>query len=255
MIDIHCHILPDVDDGPKDIELSLSMARHAATEGITHIIATPHHRNGHFTNTKQEILSYVEVLNREIVKEEIPITILPGQETRMNGDMVEDYERGELLTLNNTDRYVFVELPSNDVPRYTKQLLFELKLKGLTPIIVHPERNRAIIENPGRLYRLVKDGTLTQVTAASIIGKFGKKIRNFSYQLIERSLTHFVASDAHNLSSRSFHLRAAYKQIEKGFGHAIVDELQENAQQLIDGKDIYAEEPIAIQKRKIFGLF
>lgn len=255
MIDIHCHILPNVDDGPNDVEMSLSMARNAANEGITHIIATPHHRNGHFQNTKQEIISYVQALNNEIVKEGIPITILPGQETRLNGDMVEEYEDGSLLTLNNTERYVFVEFPANDIPRYTKQLLFDLQLKGLTPVIVHPERNRAIMENPNRLYRLVKDGSLTQVTAASVVGKFGKKIKELSMQLIEHSLTHFIASDAHNVTSRIFNMKAAYDQIEKEFDRDLVDEFQLNAKLLVEGKDIYTHEPVEVRKKKRFGLF
>lgn len=255
MIDIHCHILPNVDDGSDNVEMSLSMARNAASEGITHIVATPHHRNGHYNNTKAEIISFVQALNDEIRQQGIPITILPGQETRVNGEMVEDYEDGNLLTLNNTERYIFVEFPTNDVPRYTKQLLFELQLKGLTPVIVHPERNRAIMENPNRLYRLVKDGSLTQVTAASVVGKFGKKIKELSMQLIEHSLTHFVASDAHNLTSRTFNMKAAYEEIEKEFDYDVADEFKINAKLLIEGKDIYAHEPVEVRKKKRFGLF
>ncbi len=255
MIDIHCHILPNIDDGSKDIGTSLAMAREAASEGITQIIATPHHRNGHYTNTKSEIISYVQVLNNEIKQAQIPISILPGQETRINGEMVEDYEKGELLTLNDTERYLFVELPSNDVPRYTKQLLFDLRLKGITPIIVHPERNRAIIENPNRLYRLVRDGVLTQVTASSITGGFGKKIKNFTLELIEHSLTHFVASDAHNLSSRTFNLKKAYEKIGKEFDSSLVEELKQNAELLVQGEELYVAPPEEIRKKKRFGLF
>ena len=256
MIDIHCHILPNVDDGPDDVETSLSMARQAAKEGITHIVATPHHRNGHFYNPKSEIIRFVAALNGQIQAAQIPITILPGQETRIYGEMVEDFEGGELLALNNTDRYVFVELPANDVPGYRNRRCFNVQLKGVPPVRVHPERNRAIMEKPNRLYRLVKDGALSQVTAGSIVGRFGKKIQQLSYQLIEHALAHFIASDAHNLQSRSFHMRAAYEEVAKDFGHEIADELFEiNPKQLIDGKEIYTHEASEVRRKKRFGWF
>lgn len=256
MIDIHCHILPKIDDGPSNIELSLAMARQAVQEGITHIIATPHHRNGHFDNVKADILIEVQKLNERLQQENIPVTILPGQETRINGEMLEDYENGNILTLNDTNRYVFVEFPSNDVPAYTSHLFFELKMKGLIPVIVHPERNRAIIEKPDRLYRLIKDGSLSQVTASSIVGKFGKKIQEFSLKLIEHSLVHFIASDAHNITSRSFHMREAFQEISKEFGIDAADEFQTNAERLMNGEDIYINEPIEIRrKKKRFRLF
>lgn len=250
MIDIHCHILPNVDDGPDHVELSLAMARQAADEGITHIIATPHHRNGRFENAKADILREVEKFNERLEKENIPVTILPGQETRMNGDMLADYESGNILTLNNTDRYVFVEFPPNDVPAYAAHLLFDLKMKGLVPVIVHPERNRAIMEKPNRLYRLIKDGSLSQVTAASIVGKFGKKIQEFSLELIEHSLVHFIASDAHNVTSRAFHMRAAYREITKEFGYDVADEFQTNAIRVMNGEDIYIDEPVEFRRKK-----
>lgn len=256
MIDIHCHILPNIDDGPNNIELSLSMARQAVDEGITHIVATPHHRNGHFDNIKADILIEVQKLNNRLQQENIPITILPGQETRINGGMLEDYENGNILTLNDTNRYVFVEFPPNDVPAYTAHLFFELKLKGLIPVIVHPERNRAIIEKPNRLYRLIKDGSLSQVTAASIVGKFGKKIQKFSLELIEHSLVHFVASDAHNVTSRSFHMQEAFQEISKEFGMDVADEFRTNAVQMMNGEDIYVQEPVEFRRRdKKFRFF
>lgn len=255
MIDIHCHILPNVDDGPNDVELSLAMARHAVQEGVTHVIATPHHRNGQYMNTKNEIVSFVQAFQEQLRQEDIPLTILPGQETRIHGDMVEEFKEGSLLTLNDTGKYLFVEFPSNDVPRYTKQLFFNLKLKGLIPVIVHPERNRAIMDDPNRLYKLVKDGALAQVTAGSLIGRFGKKIRELSFRLIEHSHIHFIASDAHNVTTRSFHMREAYDTLEDEFGSDIVEEFQHNAKHLIAGEDIYVIEPLEMKKRKRFRLF
>ena len=255
MIDIHCHIVFGVDDGAKDLNDSIEMAKAAVDEGITTIIATHHHHNGQYTNSKQDIISRVEILNDELKQRQIPLNILPGQEPRIYGEILGDYNNGQILTLNNSDKYIFIELPSGHVPRYTEKLLFDIQMKGLVPIIVHPERNQEIIENSDILYQFVKKGACSQVTASSVAGYFGKKIKKFSLQLIEANLTHFIASDAHNLSSRSFKMREAYAVVEKEFGMNGVYLFQENAELLIDSKTIYKEIPTRVKKRKILGIF
>ncbi|WP_026679383.1 tyrosine-protein phosphatase [Fictibacillus gelatini] len=255
MIDSHCHILPGIDDGAQTINDSLMMARHAANEGITKIIATPHHRNGQYVNTKLDILKYVELLNEKLNQENIPLTILPGQETRIHTSLLDGFDSDELLTLNDTGKYLFVELPSNHVPKNASQLFYELLLKGVTPIIVHPERNSELMEKPDLLFHFVKEGVLTQITSSSIIGKFGKKIKSFTEKILEHQLTHFIASDAHNISTRSFHLRGAYDYIEKQFGTQTRYYFQENAEQMVLGQTILVEDPQPIKKKKLFGIF
>ena len=254
MIDIHSHILPGVDDGAQTVEDSINMAKLAVEEGITKIIATPHHQNGKYLNSKNDILNRVIELNRVLQDENIPLEVLPGQETRIYGELVDDLDKGEILPLNQTN-YIFIELPSGHVPRYTEKLLFDVQLKGLTPIIVHPERNSEVIENPDILLNLVKKGTLTQVTAGSITGHFGKKIQKFSMQLIESNLTHFVSSDAHNISSRSFKVRESISEIEKEFGRQAVYYFRENAELLVNGQTIYKQEPSPIKKKRFLGIF
>src|SRR5699024_206620 len=203
MIDIHTHILPGVDDGAQTEDDSIEMAKAAVEEGIHTIIATPHHKNGSYDNVRENILTYTKILNELFQSEGIPLTLLAGQETRINGDMVEDLENGDILPINDT-KYVFVEFSSTQVPRYAKQLLFDIQVAGYTPIIVHPERNQELMERPNRLYEFVRKGALTQITAGSLVGKFGKNIQKFTHQLIEANLTHFIASDAHNTTTRSF---------------------------------------------------
>jgi protein-tyrosine phosphatase len=255
MIDIHSHILPGVDDGAQTIEDAIAMANAAAGEGITKIIATPHHKNGNYENPKQKILQHVEQLNAVLKERNIPLTVLPGQEVRIYGEMLKDYENGELLTLTNESPYIFIEFPSNHVPRYAEQLLFDIQMKGLIPIIVHPERNAEFIEDPELLYHFVKRGALTQLTAASVAGRFGKKIKKFSLQTIEANLAHFIASDAHNTTNRSFSMRKAYQVIKKEFGAGAVYLFYENAELLVDGKNVYRQQPERIKKKKFLGLF
>jgi protein-tyrosine phosphatase len=255
MIDIHSHILSGIDDGAQTIDDAIAMARDAVKEGITTIIATPHHKNGRYENPKQSIIASVKQLNEIIKQHDIPLTVLPGQEVRIHGDLLESYEKGELLPLAGDSRYLFIEFPSNHVPRYADRLLFDLQLKGLIPIIVHPERNAEIMENPDRLYEFVKKGILTQLTASSVSGHFGKSIKKFSLQLIEANLAHFIASDAHNTTSRPFRMREAYDVIDQEFGINAVYFFQENAELLIRGQAVYREEPERIKRKKFLGLF
>lgn len=255
MIDIHCHILPGVDDGPRTIEESLEMAKQAEQQGITTIVATPHHRNGSFDNSKNSIIQEVSFLNRELARENIDIEILPGQETRIYGELVEETSGEELLTVNNTGIYILIEFPSSHLPRYANKLLFDLQMKGFVPIIVHPERNREISENPGKLYQLIKEGALSQLTASSVTGKMGKKIKKMSLDLIFHHQAHLIASDAHNTTTRPFDLREAYETIEKEFGVSMRYTIQENADLVIEGKMVAKEIPQRIQKKKILGLF
>jgi len=255
MIDIHCHILPGIDDGAQTIEDSILMAKEAVQEGIRTIIATPHHKNNQYINEKTSILEKVSYLNQQLVKEDIPLKILPGQENRLYGEILEDYlEGGKILPLAESS-YLFIEFPSGHVPRYAERLLFEIQTEGLLPIIVHPERNQELIENPDMLYKFVKNGALTQVTAGSVCGYFGKKIKKFSHQLIEANLTHFIASDAHNVSSRSFKMAEAMDAVERNFGHDMVYLLKENAELLVKNQSVNKEIPEKIVRKKFLGIF
>jgi protein-tyrosine phosphatase len=256
MIDIHCHILPGVDDGPRTIKESLDMARAAVEEGITAIVATPHHRNNQFDNYYADIIEEVHKLNEALQVEGIPLTILPGQETRIYGEIAEGLEAKEILPIHQHTPYILIELPSATIPKYTKQLLYDLQLQGYKPIIVHPERNRAILDDPNLLYEIVKGGTLTQVTAASLLGKFGKKVQQLSFKLIDSNLCHFVASDAHNISNRTFVLREAYSLLEEEYGPGLVIQMQENAEEVINGRNIVGDVPERVKtKKKLFGIF
>jgi protein-tyrosine phosphatase len=257
MIDIHCHIIPNVDDGPKTMEESIEMAKAAVKEGIKTIIATPHHRNEKYENHHQTIYRKVEEFNRVLNKEKIDLKVLVGQEPRIFGEMIEGLQSGEVGSVNDKGKvkYVLVELPSGHVPRYTNQLVFDMQLKGYIPVIVHPERNQEIVENPEVLYQLVKKGALTQVTASSVTGHFGKTIKKFTHQLIEANLTHFIASDAHDTTNRSFKMVEAYNTIQKSFGTEIVYLFRENAELLVKGLSVHKEAPERVKRKKILGIF
>jgi protein-tyrosine phosphatase len=255
MIDIHSHILPGVDDGAKALENSIEMAGEAVKEGITHLYATPHHRNGRFENEKDSIVKQVAHLNQVLLNRGIPLNLIAGQEIRLYKDLIEDLDRDLLVTLHNNVNYLLVELPSSNVPNYAADIFYELSLRNYHPIIVHPERNSEIMENPDLLYTFISNGALTQVTASSIIGNFGKKIMHFSQDLIKSNMAHFIASDAHNVTSRGFHLTQAYETIQNQFGMDTRYYLQENAELVLKGESILIEPPSHIKKKKFLGIF
>ncbi|MET1179948.1 CpsB/CapC family capsule biosynthesis tyrosine phosphatase [Peribacillus simplex] len=254
MIDIHCHILPGVDDGSADMKESMNMARKAVESGITHLFATPHHLNEKYVNFKSGIIDHANSLNESLKQNNIPLTIHLGQEVRIHRDIFNSLEKKEILTLDDNGTYLLLELPSGRVPTYTQEVIYELLLKEITPIIVHPERNKELIANHKLLFELVQEGALTQLTSGSIIGNFGKSIQSFSKKIIEHNLAHFIATDAHNIGSRGFTLQHAYETITKSYGIQRTFYFKENAEQLLKNQSPAVEKPVPF-KKKIFGIF
>jgi len=240
MIDIHTHILPAVDDGARNEAESLLMLRAAIREGIHTIVATPHYNRKHSLE-KASILDKVENLKQLAKNDQLKIDILPGQEIRLYGDLLEDYQAGKILTLADNSNYMLIELPFKHVPQHTESLLHEIEAQGIKPVIVHPERNLEFLENPDKLYQLVAKGALTQLTTSSLIGYFGKNVQNFSRQLIERNWVHTIATDAHNTSDRPFNMSQAYEEIAKRYGVDYVSYFNGNARLMIEGKSVDVE--------------
>lgn len=230
------------------------MARKAVEAGITHIFATPHHFNEKYVNVKSDIIDRAVSLNESFQLENIPLTIHLGQEVRIHRDIFSSLEKEEILTLDDYGTYLLLELPSGRVPTYTREVIYELLLKGITPIIVHPERNKELIENHKLLFELVEEGALTQLTSGSIIGNFGKSIQSFSKKIIEHNLAHFIATDAHNIGSRGFTLQQAYETITKAYGIQRTFYFKENAELLLKNQSPTVEKPVPF-KKKILGIF
>ncbi|WP_027965267.1 tyrosine-protein phosphatase [Halalkalibacillus halophilus] len=256
MIDIHSHILPGVDDGAQTMEDSLDMARAAVEAGISTIYATPHHLNGRYENEQELVVKEVKKLQKAIEKELIPLTVLPGQEIRINGEAIEHLHNDTAMTLGGNTNYALIEFPSSSVPRFSKHTLFDLQMNQVKPIIVHPERNGAFLKHSHLLFEFVKRGSLTQLTASSVAGVFGKKIQNFSFQLLESNLVHFIASDAHrSTGGRSFHMKEAYDVITDRFGQELTDILQENAELVMNNEQVIVDPPVEVKKKKLLGIF
>jgi protein-tyrosine phosphatase len=230
------------------------MAKKAVEAGITHIFATPHHLNEKYVNIKIDIIDRVVSFNESLQQNNIPLTIHFGQEVRIHRGIFTSLEKQEILTLDDNGTYLLLELPAGRVPTYTQEVIYELLLKGITPIIVHPERNKELNENHKLLFELVQEGALTQLTSGSIIGNFGKSIQSFSKKIIEHNLAHFIATDAHDIGSRGFTLQQAYETVTKAYGIQRTFHFKENAEQLLKDQSPAIEKPVQF-KKKIFGIF
>lgn len=254
MIDLHCHILPGIDDGADTLTDSIDMAEKAVSQGITHILCTPHHNNGKYVNPKVEVIEKVAVLQAELDRRNLPLTLLEGQEVRITGDLIEEIQQNRILFTDLTDTYLLLEFPTMDVPAYTQQLFFKLRNMGKTPVIVHPERNAKFREDPNRLIPFLEMGCLAQLTAPSYIGVFGKDIQKTAKQMVDHHLVQMMASDAHGIKKRTFVMKEAFRQIAHDFGDNKVVEMEQVAKDLINGDAVTFPEYTEIKKKR-FGLF
>lgn len=212
MIDIHCHILPGLDDGAASLDASLEMARMAATDGIRTIVATPHVKPPCIE--KERIVAAVVRLNRELAHGDIPLKVLAGADCSASLSPP-DFKH---YTINGGP-YVLVEFPYTHIPANARDVLFGLNVNGYLPIITHPERNPSVIRNPGSLFNLLDSGVKVQITAGSLTGEFGSDVAYCARYLIKKRVVHFLATDAHSPTHRrpvlSKGLRVARKIIGK----------------------------------------
>ena len=253
IVDLHCHILPEIDDGSPDLESSLMLAKQAVNDGVTHILYTPHHLDNEYVNHKDDVIKATNEFQNELIAHQIPLRIFPGQEVDINGNLISKYD--DLLGIDANKRYMLLEFPHGNVPKYAEQMIFNLKKLGTTPVIVHPERNSEIQSNFKLLYNFIEKGALAQVTATSYIGGFGEKVAKISKQMVEHNLVQIVASDAHTLKGRKFVLHEALNQIADDFGENKAIQFEKNAEDLINGERVVAHDYSPIKKKKRFFFF
>ncbi len=196
--DIHNHSLPGVDDdGARDFDSAFRMLRLSVEEGVSEVVLTPHSRAVRKKLESGELLRQVETLRRACAKGEIAITLTLGMEVFLEPNLPELFEQGLALPINGS-KYMLVESPyTKALPRYTEDVLLGLQLKGVTPIIAHPERCDAFMAEPGLLAPFVERGMLVQVTAGSITGAFGATAKRTAEYFLKQGLVHVLASDGH----------------------------------------------------------
>jgi len=242
VIDVHCHLLPGVDDGPKTWEEALALGLRLAEEGITLAVTTPHVFWGRYPNPEPErIREGVAQLNRALAGR---LRVLSGAEVRIVPELRAWAERvtrsaGDRALLLNGASYVLLEFPPEVIPPGVEQLLFELLTAGVRPILAHPERNAALRYRPERLRRFVEQGCGIQVDAPSLLGDHGREVQRVAAHWIEAGWVHVVASDAHGLRVRPPKLRRAWEDVARTYGEAIARTLFiENPKAIVEGADL-----------------
>jgi len=201
MIDLHCHILPGIDDGAADVSVSLAMARASVDDGVSVVACTPHILPGLYHNTGPQIRQAVKDLQDVLDDENIPLRLVTGADVHIVPDFVDGLRSGRLLSLADT-RYVLVEPPHHVAPLRLEDLFFNLLVAGYVPILTHPERLTWINERYASIKRLVRAGVWMQITAGSLVGHFGRNAKYWAERMLGEGCVHILATDAHDTKRR-----------------------------------------------------
>ncbi len=237
MIDIHCHILPGIDDGPQEISESLSMLKMAELDGITDIIATPH-LSAVYSYNIDKINDSLRSLRARVIEENININLHYGLEVQMSEDIFKRHKNNlRELTINNEGKYMLLEMPFMDYPLYINDIIDIVISNDIIPIIVHPLRNARILTNTNILRDLKKRGVVFQFNKNAIMNGYQIKTSTLFYQLLKRGLVDIVASDAHSIDNRRPTLKKSYKKVAKRAGASVAETLfVQNPQRVIKGE-------------------
>jgi protein-tyrosine phosphatase len=217
MIDLHCHILPNIDDGAKSIDEAIGLVALAAEQGVSRMVATPHIHLGIYDNNVQSINAAYGVLCDALALTNIDIQVRAAAEVRISPEIMLFIEQQQLPFLGRYQQkdVLLLELPSSHIPPGTDKLISWLLAKNVLPMIAHPERNRELQSHPERITPFVRAGCLFQLTAASLIGDMGPSPQQLSEYLLKKKLYSIVASDCHSLNRRPPKLALAYDAIRQ----------------------------------------
>jgi protein-tyrosine phosphatase len=242
VIDIHCHILPDVDDGPKSWDVSVEMCRIAAADGITHIVATPH-SNDRYPYDRVSHTATLDQL-RHLAGRTPELSL--GCDFHLSYDNLQEVlSTPERYTINGS-RYLLVELSDYSIPAQIADCFLKLGDRGVTAVITHPERNTILRQNPQRVLEWVELGCIVQVTANALTGFWGQRVARIAAWLLEREAVHILATDAHDTQHRVPVLSAARDLVAQAFGHEVAQALvEDNPRAILTGKALpYSPKPV-----------
>ncbi len=254
MIDLHCHILPGIDDGAVDLAESIQMAELAAADGIHAIVATPHNGNGVHTQRLEEIQRLVSDLQNLLEELGVPLRVHAGAEEHFRPELIDDVGNGRVIPLDPAGRVLLLEFPFMTLPDGIEERIFRLQTMGYTVLLAHPERNVVFQHEIERLTQLVQAGCLTQITEMSLTGELGEPAFDCAVEIVERRMAHILASDAHSADFRYPRLSEGVKILRKitkseDVGRRMVLDWP---QALLTGVPIECPEPLQPKRKRFF---
>lgn len=244
MYDLHAHILPGLDDGPKTADVTLEMARVAAENGTKVILATPHRKDVTEESSVGHVRNLIANMNARIQEQGTNLSLVLGMENHLDVDLPHEIEAGRALPMNGS-QYILIEMPFFGRPDWIEGTLAKVQALGLIPVLAHPERIQAFQEDVELLVGFINQGMLSQITAGSLLGAWGNEVEEFTNALLERRLAHIIASDTHFLGHpRSPELTPGVEMASRIVGaeaaHAMVTD---TPKAILEGKGVDVEPP------------
>lgn len=250
MIDIHCHILPEVDDGSRSLKESIEMALIAKEQGIKKIVNTSHYHPDFRYKKGAELLKELNDFNNVLKENKIDIEVVIGNEIYYTKDLIKQIDDLDFYTLNNS-RYILIELPPTNFPSDLCNIVYELKEKNYVPVFAHVERYREVQENPELIYDVINAGAIIQINSHSILGKSGKELQRTCNTLISRNMVHVVGTDAHSSRRRTPIFLDAYKYVCETYSKEVADNLFiKNSNAIIHDEDLNISRPYKEEVKK-----
>ncbi|MFA5685261.1 MAG: CpsB/CapC family capsule biosynthesis tyrosine phosphatase [Lysobacteraceae bacterium] len=232
MIDLHCHILPGIDDGAPDLEEALAMARVAVADGIRVTACTPHIYPGLYENDAAGIRRAMAEFRRELDREGIPLQLVEGADVHLCPDLLDGLRGGRIPTLARS-RYFLFEPPHHVAPPRLENVVFDLVAAGYVPVLTHPERLTWIDTHYSVFAKLVHGGAWMQLTAGAITGRFGRRPRYWAERMLDENLVHIIATDAHRADKRPPLLAEAREAVAPRVGAGAADDMVNRRPQAI----------------------
>ena len=250
MVDIHSHIINEIDDGSKSIDMTINMLKKSEQSGTTDIIATPHFMRGRFEVEYKDVVKKVEELKKIVKENNIDINIYAGQEVYYSRKLIEYYNDKIIGTINNT-KYMLIELPMLEFNiDEVINTIYEIQIRGIVPIIAHPERYKLFIKKPSMINVLINEGMLFQMNAGSITGKFGRDVKKTATKYLEHNIYSFIGSDAHRDRGRDTDISEALNILELPQKKEFIN----NGKVMLQNGDVEFK-GTTVKEKKFLGIF
>lgn len=255
LVDIHCHLLPGIDDGAADLEASLAMARMSVEQGVETIVVTPHQLGAYDGNRGDDIRRRTAELQEELDRRAIPLKILPGGDVRIEDKMIAGLESGDVVSLGDHRKHVLLELP-HELYFPLEPVLDALKQQGMVGVLSHPERNAGLLAQQQLIEPLVDYGCLMQVTAGSLVGGMGPACQAMAERMASRGLIHFLSTDAHSPKRRRPRLGDALIVAEKLVGEEAARRwCADNPRAVAEGRSVEPGRTRVAKPRRTWSFF